>query len=307
MKNLLVTLADENYIDQAKQLFSSAYWNGRWEGDCMLLAHEIPEEKLKWFRNKGILIKKCTPLYDKNVGTFPPVTLDKFYLFTPEFKRWDTVIFLDADIIVRFPLVNLTGINGFAAVKDFPNKLKYQFVTDKKYKNAIKLKQNYNLDNYSFNTGVFTFSTNIIKKDTFDKLRELFEVYKNLVMWGEQGFINLLFYKRWVQLPQLYNINIYQATGCYLFNKKKIRGVLHFIGAKKPWNLKNPFNREWRYNLKRAELIDLKKRISAKEVWDKEKIKTYSKYIRIKQIVYSPIRIVDKLVGQVGILLKKIF
>jgi len=26
-KNVLITLADENYIDQAKQLFSSVYWN----------------------------------------------------------------------------------------------------------------------------------------------------------------------------------------------------------------------------------------------------------------------------------------
>ena len=45
-KNLLVTLADENYIDRAKQLFSSVYFNAGWKGDYMLLAHEIPEEKL---------------------------------------------------------------------------------------------------------------------------------------------------------------------------------------------------------------------------------------------------------------------
>ena len=67
-ENLLVTLADKNYIDQAKQLFSSVYWNAGWKGDYMLLAHEIPEKDLKWFRNKGILIKKCKPLYDKNIG-----------------------------------------------------------------------------------------------------------------------------------------------------------------------------------------------------------------------------------------------
>jgi hypothetical protein len=39
-KKLLVTLADEKYIDQAKQLFSSAYWNGGWDGDFMLLSYE---------------------------------------------------------------------------------------------------------------------------------------------------------------------------------------------------------------------------------------------------------------------------
>ena len=41
----MVTLADENYIDQAKQLFSSVYWNSGWKGDYMLLAHNIPESK----------------------------------------------------------------------------------------------------------------------------------------------------------------------------------------------------------------------------------------------------------------------
>ena len=45
-QNLLVTLADKNYIQQAKQLFSSVYWNAGWKGDYMLWAHEIPEEEL---------------------------------------------------------------------------------------------------------------------------------------------------------------------------------------------------------------------------------------------------------------------
>ena len=63
--NLLVTLADETYIDQAKQLFSSVYWNARWKGDYMLLSHNIPNEKLNWFKNKGILIKKCKSIYNK--------------------------------------------------------------------------------------------------------------------------------------------------------------------------------------------------------------------------------------------------
>ena len=51
-KDLLVTLADRNYINQVKQLFSSVYWNAGWKGDYMLLTHEIPEKDLKWFRTK---------------------------------------------------------------------------------------------------------------------------------------------------------------------------------------------------------------------------------------------------------------
>ena len=58
-KDLLVTLADSNYVDQAKQLFSSVYWNAGWRGDYMLLAYNIAERDLKWFRDKGILVKEC--------------------------------------------------------------------------------------------------------------------------------------------------------------------------------------------------------------------------------------------------------
>ena len=102
-KDLLITLADENYIDQAKQLFSSVYWNAGWKGDYMLLAYNIPETDLKWFRNKGILVKECEAILTKSescIGHAPFTTLSKFYLFTPEFKKWKNIIFLDGDIIV---------------------------------------------------------------------------------------------------------------------------------------------------------------------------------------------------------------
>ena len=72
----------------------------------MLLAHEIPEKDLKWFRDKGILIRKCDSLIKKLEYTYwdyPSGALDKFYLFTPEFKKWKNIIvYLDADIIIRF-------------------------------------------------------------------------------------------------------------------------------------------------------------------------------------------------------------
>ena len=58
-KNLFVTLADKNYLDQIKQLFSSIYFNAGWNGDCMLLSHEIADSDLEWFQSRGILVKKC--------------------------------------------------------------------------------------------------------------------------------------------------------------------------------------------------------------------------------------------------------
>ncbi len=64
-KNLLVTIANKDYLLLAKQLFSSVYFNAGWKGDYMLLSCLVPEEDLKWFRQKGILIKEAQPFYSE--------------------------------------------------------------------------------------------------------------------------------------------------------------------------------------------------------------------------------------------------
>jgi hypothetical protein len=46
--SLIVTIADIKYLDAAKQLFSSIYWNAGWKGDYMLLSLGIPEKELGW-------------------------------------------------------------------------------------------------------------------------------------------------------------------------------------------------------------------------------------------------------------------
>lgn len=305
-KSLLVTLADENYLDQAKQLFSSVYFNSDWNGDYMLLAHEIPEDKLVWFKNKGILIKKCKALSKGNVGKMPSVTLSKFYLFTIEFKKWDRVVFLDADIIVRFPLEQLTKVRGFAAVKDGPFKLDYGFITKGKNVNIKKLTSNYDLNIMSFNSGVFVFSTDIIKKDSFQKLKELTRLYKDLSIYGEQGILNLFFYKKWNNLPRVYNVPPYLATSSYLTKKKSdFKGILHFVGDHKPWDKKDPFHESWRLGLDRVDEINLNERRSLENGWTKKEVIDYNRRLEKKIAFLVPVRYLDYLIGQVGIFLRK--
>ena len=128
-RNLLVTLADNNYIENAKQLFSSVYHNSGWKGDYMLLVYEVPEKKLDWFRDKGIIVKRCPKIAKRRVwkNYFPNSVLSKFYLFTSYFQKWDRVIFLDGDIIVRSSLNKLARVNGFAAGHNIGFKLDDEF------------------------------------------------------------------------------------------------------------------------------------------------------------------------------------
>jgi len=212
-KNLLVTLATSKYLILAKQLFSSVYFNAGWKGDYMLLASQVPEKHLKWFREKGILVKKCKPFYkqkggDENEkGVNSRIGTLKFLLFTPEFKKWNNIVFLDSDIIVSASIDTLTKVRGFAAVPDSAGPLINQFVRQDDTNNALfrDLYQNYNLRKLSFNSGVLAFSSDIIKKNTFYQLKTLNRKYEKIRITSDQMAFNLLFQKKWKRLPILYN------------------------------------------------------------------------------------------------------
>ena len=94
----------------------------------MLLAHEVPEAALKWFRGHDILVKHCLPRIDTEIGGRPPVLADKVCLFSTDFKRWDTIVYTDADVIVRGGLTGLTGLGGFAGVLDWNPYLRLQIL-----------------------------------------------------------------------------------------------------------------------------------------------------------------------------------
>jgi len=320
-KNLVVTLADQNFLPQAKQLFSSVYWNAGWNGDFLLLAHEVPDEKLEWFRNKGIHIKKCTAIHNQSIGfnQHPPVVLDKLLLFSPEFKQWGRIIFFDADIIVKGSLDKLAKVNGFGAVSSNLN-LKKQFFSQ----NALygEIKENYDVGKESFTSGMFAFPTDIIRDDTLTTLMSLFNRYNSLVQFADEGIFNLYFHKQWIKLPVVFGLNVTRyTTGKINYNKKKVHGiVLHFIGTSsndhyKPWHPDCPFYSEWLINCDKAESMDLKRPQKVRR-WNSQKILYYSllmKYYyekakstnRLKQIFYF---IKDKIIDRIKLFfIHKIF
>jgi len=310
-KNLLVTLADENYIKQAKQLFSSVYWNAEWKGDYMLLAHEIPEEKLKWFKERGILVKRCKVIFKNIKGK--PVKLSKFYLFTNEFKKWENVVYLDADMIVKASLDELTEIKGFGAVLDdlIVNKLINQLTTPSQMnrKEFDKFKKIYNIKTHAFKSGIMAFKTNIIKKNTFSKLIKLFKKYAVLIKPGnlDQPIFNLLFYKKWEELPIVYNLDFRDFD---FIDPNKLNGiVIHSCGENSPWIPNSPFHKEWKFNLNRSDKINLKKIPSSNKKSKKSKIKKYSFYLKIRSISYFPNwkHFIDYQTGLLGIFLYNYF
>lgn len=297
---LLVTLADENFVQQAKQLFSSVYWNAGWNGDYMLLSHDIPEEELKWFTEKGILIMKCKPLFFGNMGDddYPNCVLDKFYLFTKEFKKWKQIVFLDSDIIVKASIKRLYKTKAFVSPKTC-NKNFWDYFSNSDHKEFEILYKKYNLFRPAFNSGVISYNTNLIQDDTFDKLMAIFKKYANICN-SDDTILNLFFYDQWKKIPLVYN------SIAYSYDQKKHKAIiLHFNNPVlwkkqnlRPWDKGNLYYEEWKTNLERAEFIDLNK-TQRGEKWNIVQIYYYSLVLKTfffksrikKQIESSPLRI----------------
>jgi len=332
-KHLLVTIADAGYIDQAKQLFSSVYWNAGWKGDYMLLTSDMPESELAWFRDKGILVKRCEPTSEVKLSNieYPPidpslseekrsaierlrespVMLGKFELFTPEFRKWDTILYLDSDIIVRYSLDRLTQIKGFWATLDDPafRSIKNQFhknwPDDPDFK---KLENEFDLQKPAFNAGMMAFSTDVIKENTNAELWSLFRRYHRISTYLDQPIHNLYFSSQWNRLGYAYNLPVAIWISKY-GSRKKVNGiVLHFLGSKKPWFKDDAFYDEWRANLDKADKIDLGNRplgagaISIRElIWNSPFFNATKTLINI----YDVHRLFDRQIGLIGIFLKK--
>ncbi|MDP8200610.1 MAG: glycosyltransferase [Candidatus Tenebribacter burtonii] len=297
--NLIVTLADENYIEQAKQIFSGLYWNAAWQGEYMLLAHQIPENKLIWFRDKGILITKCEPIIDFDFGR-SSAALSKLLIFTIDFKRWKTITYLDGDVLIKGPLEKLTEVSSFAAVPDLgmPT-LSHQFqrlkLRDEKIYNEVNKK--YNLKHPAFNAGVFSFNSDIIESKTFNDLVELMKKYH------QHGFVDQpilnLYFKNWKKISHVYNIQMDFVTKAYNF--KAIKGtVLHFTCKDKPWK-ENEYFGEWDRSLKLADKIDLSKPLTTGKTWKRKDLLIFNLTYKMKSIIYK----IDRRIGKLGLIINK--
>ncbi|MDD5050881.1 MAG: glycosyltransferase [Candidatus Pacebacteria bacterium] len=267
--SVLATLADEKYLDHAKQLFSSAFRKGNWRGDFALIAYNIAHEKLSWFRDKGIYIIHCAQFENPRAGHYADsIYLAKWKMFEPEFRDWKNVAYLDADIIVRGSIAQLATAKGFFALPDMSGAdVYYQFlkptsiqehwssVQHEEYLKLIALP--IDLRTRSFNAGVLVFSTESVPKDASESLHKLIEEYRNVNRFGDQSIMNIYFHGKWSPLPQTFNFFYPAAVSQQIPPPMVNVAVVHFGGfAVKPWNPVSLFHGEWKENLEAAESTD---------------------------------------------------
>lgn len=310
-KNLIVTLADKNYLAQAKQLFSSLYFNSGWTDDYMLITHNLDEGSTKWFEDRGILVYSppliSNELIHHQERSFPPLLLSEFYLFTNYFKQWDTVIFLDSDIIVTGSLDKLLNCSGFSAMKIESFTLRNEFTSDKKKIEESGIEKEHDLRSPAFNSGVFVIETSIIQEDWFDKLIALHNKYKTIGIYGDEPILNLFFYKNWNKISAIYNLDPNYIKELYGIDSSKfIAPVIHCGWSIKPWNKKSPYYDLWLDNLIKADRIDLNCRLEATRIVSDEEEESFIKKLKYRKTPRKIILRINKNIGRIGLLIKDI-
>lgn len=274
LKTLFVTLATRDYVEQAKQVFSSAYFKGGWRGDFMLLGVGLTQEDTGWFVRKGIIVKPCDLIMEDGCSYFTAVCSAKYLLFKEEFKQWDSVVFSDVDVIIEGSLDDLAGRKGFSACSlsyfaPFFALLMNRGMINENLNQGLaqkiqSLKKVISMYRRAFCTGVFAFSTDVIRKETYGDMVNLYRAYNDCTMYVDMLVLNIHFSGQWNKMSPIYNVFFDTIQERHPVLKRRPRGIVfHFPSADKkdkPWSLEHPYYSEWSENLRKADLIDLEVR-----------------------------------------------
>jgi len=164
MKEAIVLVLDENYVEHGKALMVNCRNEGQWQGDFCVVTNTN-------FGHKGITVHRiaCDGFFAK------------FHLFDTFFRQWDRCLYLDCDCIVQLPLTNLmTQLDGGGLVmaKEVGTVLGNFQAWDQDRENQshkdelerLKAEYPFVVDHLAFNTSCVIWRPEYIPEDTVSKL-----------------------------------------------------------------------------------------------------------------------------------------
>jgi lipopolysaccharide biosynthesis glycosyltransferase len=244
MKKVLVLISNELYLDKTKAAIHMARTIGEWKYEILLMHINCEPKSLQWFESQGVQLQKVEDIYNNDI------TLLKFYLFHTRMKKWDQVVFLDVDILIRGSIDPLSEVKGFGAVKGY---VLPKMLTRWKTPHSFDFPKNYDLpkeyedflksieDEPALNGGLYAFSTDIIEPNTFNDLLDLLEKYKPIVRY-EEGILGFYFLGKENWLDNTWNFPI---TAYHDKKHSKVK-ILHFFGKQKgPWRGPPKYKDQW--------------------------------------------------------------
>ncbi len=289
---VLVALADEGFLDQARQLFSCVHFQAGWEGDLLLLAHDVPAEKLEDFVSRGIHVEPCSDWLAAERGQdfHPPTVLSKFDVFGPALRRWEQVVYLDGDMMFWASLERLARVRGLHAVCE-RRPLAGQYSQRHAHPDlAAELEARFPLDEVAFNSGLLAFATRDIEEDAPERLRELYLRYRECQAhpFGDQPALNLHFFRRWSLVPDFYAAIRDHSASWFHLAEDELRMIgKHFAGYPRPWHAGHSRHDEWCANLARFAELDARSPRPAVRVWSAGEIRRYWIRLRARRAWYD--------------------
>jgi len=194
MKKILVLVADKNYMQHVKYLFTNIVSEGKWDGDLCLIYNGEEDEPINEFLNTDIIIIKKkinNPYYAK------------LYLFSEFFKKWDVLMYMDCDFVIFDSLNDLPIPNNEILMDQEPFYIHQYFCQgEDEGQRQVKLMElrakNLNIDVLGYNSGFMYIDTKIISSNTESELfnfKNELQTYNNHTnpSGGDQPIINLFF------------------------------------------------------------------------------------------------------------------
>src|SRR3989344_2142222 len=287
----LVTLADTNYIEQAKQLFGAVCVNAGWRDDLVLLTHKIPEQELEWFIKRGIIVQRCQSLItNQPIDSWSDTVLSKLHLFTNFFKQWEHIIYVDADMLIRASLEDLKKVDGFHAVtwgKPLRGMIS-DTIGAAQRPLFDSLVGQYDLTKPRFFAGVMAFPSDIITSDLFNQLVLAAKKYAAINKVADELPLNLYFLNRWQPLPRAFFTSFYQLVYHYRIAPRKVDGIIiHPYRQCLPWKRGNFFYHKWRANRRAAEKIKVHSARAPQRVWSPKMISSFEHWLQTSRQQYQ--------------------
>jgi lipopolysaccharide biosynthesis glycosyltransferase len=186
--NCVVLVTDINYINHIKYMIMQIRDVGKWQGDICVIMNNITDKSI-------IDDFKSRSIYILNVN-IKNNYYSKYNIFSVYFKKWDNVLYFDADFVLRNDINKLVSqINSDTIfLCDFEEIYLDQCIKD------ITMIKKYNLKKIKvFNSGCLLFSTTIVNKNTMRELVLLSEELDNFNKHGDsenggdQPILNLFF------------------------------------------------------------------------------------------------------------------
>jgi hypothetical protein len=239
------------YLDKFFETCNSLIYIGEFIGDIVLVTGD--DIDLEYLRNHcfikkhpQIILHPCSDIvFDKESFAtmlktneicdklgYKMFQYHKYYLFTPFFKRWNYVFYIDcgAKIFDNIqPMIECATPNTLLAHSDaYPT---YKWKLSCQFRGELK-ERTWDLERDYFQSTIMLFDTNIIEEDTFQELYNLTVKYP-ISGTNDQGILNLYFVcikDKWKQIQigndatYFYDFNIrntdkpYIMTKYYVFN-----------------------------------------------------------------------------------------